>query len=58
MVDISKCSGFYGKIIKYCPKRDTCRRFLSIASEWQSYINAEYDDKTKSCSMFINNKEE
>ena len=48
MPDISKCKG------QDCPLKETCYRFTSKASDWQSYFSeTPYDATTNSCDYHM-----
>lgn len=53
MSDISKCFG------ENCPLALTCYRYTSPASEfWQAYGQFTYNEETKNCEWFWDNKNE
>jgi len=45
MTDISKCSG------EGCPLKDSCRRYTAPASEWQYWIEPNWDGEE--CVVYL-----
>jgi len=52
MPDISMCSS------NTCPLKESCYRFTATPNHhWQSYASFSYDEETKDCKHYWNNKE-
>lgn len=57
MSDITKCDG---KVLDIpCPLKDTCWRYNAPCSLSQSFfMNAPYDEKTKTCQEYVDDKKD